>query len=165
MTVMTRRTVLRSFPVFLSAVASAQDKYAGPKPANKDVPYLLHGEKLIATEVQKASQSHSKAGDVFFVTGTTSPARTPLAEPIFLFAPDHFRAEQLGLFRFEVRNGRREVVISGKHRKEDEERVFHLSLRHLDEDLFRIEVSEALDPGEYALSPEGDNTAFCFTTY
>jgi hypothetical protein len=151
--------------VFLSALAPAQEKYSGPKPANKDLPYLLHGQKLIATEVEKASQSNSKGGQVFFVAGTTSPARTPLAEPIFLFSPDHFKAEQLGLFRFEVRNGRREVVVSGKHRSEDEDRVLRLTLRHLDEDLFRIEVSEMLDPGEYALSPEGDNTAFCFTVY
>ena len=165
MTDMTRRTLLRYLSVFLPALAPAQEKYSGPRPANKDVPYLLHGQKLITTEVEKASQSDSKAGQVFFVPGTTSPARTPLAEPIFLFSPDHFRAEQLGLFRFEVRNGRREVIISGKHRKEDEDRAFHLTLRHLDEGLFRIEASEMLDPGEYALSPEGDNTAFCFTVY
>ena len=162
---MTRRTLLTCLPVFLSAVAPAQDKYSGPKPPNKDIPYLQHGEKLVATEVEKASESNSKAGQVFFVPGTTSPARTPLAEPIFLFSPDHFRAEQLGLFRFQVKNGRREVVISGKHKKEDEERVFHLALRHLEQDLFRIEASEMLEPGEYALSPEGDNTAFCFTVY
>jgi hypothetical protein len=162
---MTRRRLLRSLPLALSAAASAQDKYSGPKPAHKDLPYLLHGEKLIETEVQKASQSDSKQGQVFFVSGTTSPARTPLAEPIFIFSPDHFRAEQLGLFRFEVRNGRREVVISGKHKRDDTEGVFHLSLRRLGEDLFRIEVSEMLNPGEYALSPEGDNTAFCFTVY
>jgi len=160
---MTRRTLLTSLPLFISAAASAQDKYSGPKPANKDIPYLLHGEKLIATEVKQASQSNSKEGQVFFVSGTTSPARTPLSEPIFLFSPDHFRAEQLGLFRFEVRNSRREVVISGKHKRDDAEGVFHLSLRRLDEDLFRIEVSEMLNAGEYALSPEGDNTAFCFT--
>ena len=151
--------------MFLSALAPAQEKYSGPKPPNKEIPHLLHGEKLIATEVQKASQSNSKAGQVFFVPGTTSPARTPLAEPIFLFSPDHVRAEQLGLFRFEVRDGRREVVMSAKRRKEDEERVFHLALRRLDQDLFRIEASEMLGAGEYALSPEGDNTAFCFTVY
>jgi hypothetical protein len=162
---MTRRTLLRSLPLVLSAAASAQDKYSGPKPANKDLPYLLHGEKLIATEVLKANQSDSKQGQVFFVSGKTSPVRTPLAEPIFIFSPDHFRAEQLGLFRFDVRNGRREVVISGKHKRDDAEGVFHLSLRRLEEDLFRIEVSEMLNPGEYALSPEGDNTAFCFTVY
>src|SRR5690242_3698907 len=104
---MTRRTLLRSLPLVLSTSAWAQDRYSGPKPEHKDLPYLLHGEKLIATEVQKASQSDSKQGQVFFISGTTSPARTPLAEPIFIFSPDHFRAEQLGLFRFDVRNGRR----------------------------------------------------------
>lgn len=162
---MTRRTLLTSLPLLVSAAASAQGKYSGPKPPNKDIPYLLHGEKLIATEVKKATQSNSKEGQVFFVSGTTSPARTPLAEPIFIFAPDHFSAEQLGLFRFEVRNGRREVIISGKRKREDAEAVFRLSLRHLEEGLFRIEASEMLEPGEYALSPEGDNTAFCFTVY
>jgi hypothetical protein len=162
---MTRRTLFTSLPLVLSAIALAQEKYSGHKPPNKDIPYLLHGEKLIATEVQRASQSNAKEEQVFFVSGTTSPVRTPLAEPIFIFAPDHFRAEQLGLFRFEVRNGRREVVISGKHKREDAEQAFHLSLRHLEEGLFRIEVSEMLSPGEYALSPEGDNTAFCFTVY
>jgi hypothetical protein len=162
---MTRRTLLTSFPLFLCAASSAQDKYAGPKPPNKDLPYLLHGEKLIATEVEKASQSNSKEGQVFFVSGTTSPARTPLAEPIFIFSPDHFRTEQLGLFRFDVKDGRREVVISGKHKRDDAEGVFRLSIRHLDEGLFRIEASDMLNPGEYALSPEGDNTAFCFTVY
>ena len=162
---MTRRTLLASLPLLASAAAFAQDTYSGPKPPNKDIPYLVHGDKLIPTEVQKATESNSKEGQLFFVPGTTSPARTPLAEPVFLFSPDHFRAEQLGLFRFEVRTGRREVVISGKRKKGSEEAVFHLSLRHLEEDLFRIDVSEMLDPGEYALSPEGDNTAFCFTVY
>ncbi|MGI8961781.1 MAG: hypothetical protein ACR2IV_18885 [Bryobacteraceae bacterium] len=162
---MTRRTLFTSLPLFLSAAALPQDRYSGPKPANKDLPYLLHGDKLIATEVENAIQSNSKEGQVFSVPGSTASARTPLAEPIFIFSPDHFRAEQLGLFRFEVRNGRREVVISGKHKKGDVGSVFHLSLRRMDENLFRIEVSELLNPGEYALSPEGDNTAFCFTVY
>jgi hypothetical protein len=162
---MTRRRFLRFIPVVASVTVSAEEKYSGPKPATKDIPYLLHGDKLSATEVQKATESNSKAGQVFFVSGASSPARTPLAEPIFLFSPDHFKAEQLGLFRFEVRNGRREVVISGKHRKAEEQTAFHLSVRRLDEDLFRLEASEMLEPGEYALSPEGDNTAFCFTVY
>ncbi len=161
---MTRRTLLNSLPLFVSALAQAQDKYSGPKPPKKDLPYLLHGDKLIPTEVEKATQSNSKEGQIFFVPGATSTARTPLTAPIFLFSPDQFRAEQLGLFRFEVQNGRREVVISGKHKKQSEA-VFHLIVRRLDEDLFRLESEDMLDPGEYSLSPEGDNTAFCFTVY
>src|SRR3954451_23114354 len=143
---MTRRTLLTSLPLFLSAMALPQDKYSGPKPASKDLPYLLHGDKLIPTEIEKATQSNTKEGEVFFVPGTTAPARTPLVEPIFLFSPDHFRAEQLGVFRFQVLNGRREVVISGKHKKQSEDAVFRLSVHRLAEDLFRLEVSESLDP-------------------
>ncbi len=162
---MTRRTLLTSLPFFISALAEAQEKYSGPKPPKKDLPYLLHGDKLVPTEVEKATQSNSKEGQVFFVPGATSTARTPLTSPIFLFSPDQFRAEQLGLFRFEVQNGRREVFISGKHKKQSEAAVFHLSVRRIDEGLFRLESQEMLDPGEYSLSPEGDNTAFCFTVY
>ena len=160
------RRMLWSFvPLLVSMAGSAQDKYSGPKPPSKDVPYIVHGDKLIATEVQKATESSSKEGQAFFVPGATSPTRTPLAQPIFLFTPDHFKAEQLGLFRFQVRNGRREVVISGKHRKQANNEVFHLSVRGVDEGISRIEVAESLEPGEYSLSPEGDNTAFCFTVY
>ena len=158
---MTRRILLALS--LLSWAASAEDKYSGPRPEKKDVPYLLHGDKLVITEVQSASQSRSKEGQLFFVPGPTSPARTPLTEPIFLFSADRFRVDQIGLFHFEVRNGRREIVISGKHKREEES--FHLNIRKIDENLFRMEVSEMLNPGEYSLSPEGDNTAFCFTVY
>lgn len=165
---MKRRTFCQTLPFIVTLTLSAQEaqeKYSGPKPPKKDVPFLLHADKLIETEIEPAQESKTKEGQVFFVPGTTSPARTPLAEPIFLFSPDRLRADQLGLFRFEVKNGRREVLISNKRKSDEDKPAFHLSVRRLEEDLFRIEVSEMLDPGEYSLSPEGENTAFCFTVY
>jgi hypothetical protein len=32
-------------------------------------------------------------------------------------------------------------------------------------DLYRIEVNESLEPGEYSLSPEGSNQVFCFEVF
>jgi hypothetical protein len=31
--------------------------------------------------------------------------------------------------------------------------------------LYRLEVEESLEPGEYALSPEGSNQVFCFQVF
>ena len=163
---MTRRMLVATIACILGPVLKAQQKqYSGPWPAKKGVPYLAHGDKLIETEAVQASQSNSKEGMVFSVPGATSPARTPLAEPIFLFATERFRAEQLGLYRFEVKNGARQVALSSKRRKADAGKQYHLTIRKLDDGLYRLEASETLDPGEYALSPEGDNTAFCFTVF
>ena len=33
------------------------------------------------------------------------------------------------------------------------------------EKLYRLEVEESLEPGEYALSAEGSNQVFCFQVY
>ena len=166
---MTRRVLLGRVicAVALPSVVNlfADEGYDGPRPPKKDIPYLLQAERLIETEFQQAKQSSSKEGDVFSVAGVTSTSRTPLAEPIFLFSPDKITPEQLGLFRFEVKEGRRQLVTHRKHRTENEEKVFHLSLRKLDDKLYRIESASSLEPGEYSLSPEGQNTAFCFTVF
>lgn len=160
---MTRRELLAVLPLSFVMAPQDQGKYSGPKPPKKDVPYLLEADKLVAVEVQQASQSSSKEGQIFSVAGTTSTARTPLPEPIFLLWADKIAPDQLGLYRFEVKDGRREVLI-GKHKSEDDQ-ILRLTVRTLDAGLFRIEASEMLDPGEYALSPQGVNTAFCFTVY
>lgn len=158
---MTRRAILRAVPVSAALAVWAQQKYSGPRPPKKDVPYLLQAEKLIQTEVQEATESKTKEGQTYSVAGTTSPARTPLPEPIFLFSSDKISAQQLGLYQFEVKEGRRQVVF-GKH---DSGGNLHITVRALDAGLYRIEASQMLDPGEYSLSPEGVNTAFCFTVY
>lgn len=152
---------MRALPVSLAIAACGQGKYFGPRPAKKDIPYLLEADKLIQTETQQATESTSKEGQLYSVAGATSAARTPLPEPIFLFWADKMSADQLGLYRFEVKDGRRQVVL-GKHADAQDLRI---TLRPLDTGLYRIEASQMLDPGEYSLSPQGANTAFCFTVY
>jgi hypothetical protein len=161
----TRRQVIAAgLALGAAAFGEAQDeKYSGPVPPQKDVPYLLHADNLIATEVANASQSSSKGDQVFSVAGETSTARTPLAEPIFLLAADKLSPESLGLYQFEVSKGRRQISIGRKKGKGA--KVFHTSVRTLAPGLFRVEAAQYLENGEYCLSPEGENIAFCFTVF
>jgi hypothetical protein len=159
---MTRRTLVLLLLVG-AACAWAQDEYAGPQPEKPDVPYLLMADKLIATEVYRAEETKVKKDTVYVVPGATSPARTPLPSPVFLLKAEHLEAGQLTLYRFDLVNGNRQIVV-GKRRRADQ-KEYHFNTKKLADGLFRMELSEMLDPGEYSLSPQGDNTTFCFTVY
>ncbi|MGC2661313.1 MAG: hypothetical protein WA324_25445 [Bryobacteraceae bacterium] len=161
---MTRRTALATIPLCLTGMkVFGKQAYNGPRPPKKDVPYLKHADRLLQTESENATQSKSKSGAVFSVPGATSTARTPLPEPIFLFIQDKIRADQLELYHFTVQDGKREVLP--KNKDDDDDKVYHISLRQLEGDLYRLDASESLDPGEYCLAPAGATVAFCFTVF
>lgn len=161
---MTRRTVLAAIPLSLAGMTLMGDEpYNGPLPPKKDIPYIKHADHLVETESVNAAESKAKGGAVFSVPGATSNARTPLPEPIFLFVQDKIRADQLELYHFTVQDGKREVLA--KHKGDDDDKVYHLSLRQLQGNLYRLDAAESLDPGEYCLSPVGMNVAFCFTVF
>jgi hypothetical protein len=147
----------------VAALGRGQDEYSGPVPEKKDVPYLLLADRLVSTEARQAEESKVKRDTVYTVPGATSPARTPLPSPVFLLKADHLEASQLSLFRFEVVKGNRQITL-GKHKRGDE-REYHFNTKKVADGLYRMELSEMLEPGEYSLSPQGDNTAFCFTVY
>jgi hypothetical protein len=161
---LTRRKALVSGLALTSLplVRADDEKYSGPVPPNKDIPYLLHGDNLVETEVVTASQTSKKDDQIFSVSGVTSSARTPLAEPILLMVSDRIVASSLGLYRFDISGGHRQISIKkrGKGVKS-----FHTSVRTIGPSIFRIEAAEYLENGEYCLSPEGENTAFCFTVF
>jgi hypothetical protein len=143
---------------------AAEEKYSGPRPPTPDLPYLVHADTLIATEAQQAREErHGKNDSVYIIAGAASPARTPLAEPIFLFESDKITAESLQLFRLEPKGGNREVVM-GNRRSGHPLRV---TVKPLGDRLYRIEVNEGLglENGEYSLSPENSNAVFCFAVY
>src|ERR1700744_4492150 len=74
--------------ILLSAALAFGQKYTGPKPPKPDLPYLVHADNRVPTEVSE-SKPETKHNDVMYtVPGTSSPARTPLAEPIFLMESD-----------------------------------------------------------------------------
>ncbi len=141
-----------------------EEKYSGPRPPKPDLPYLVHADNLVPTEAGEAREDrHGKSDSVYTISGATSSARTPMAEPIFLFESDKIAPESLQLFRLEVKGGNREVVVG----KKKSSRSLHLSVKPLGGRLYRIEVNEGLglENGEYSLSPESSNTVFCFAVY
>lgn len=156
-----RRTTALVF--LIAASLSAADKYTGPIPDKPDIPYLLHASTLVETEVANAQQG--KKGDTYIISGASSPARTPLAEPIFIIDARQIRPETFELYKLDVKGGNREVSLSGGSRRRGGSKALHLAVTPLTGHLFRVEVDEALENGEYALSPGGDNHAYCFEIY
>jgi|SRR5579862_940557 hypothetical protein len=142
---------------------SAAEKYTGPVPPKPDIPYLLHGSTLLETETGQVREESRKNDTNYVVTGASSPARTPLAEPIFIIDAQKSSPERFELYRMDVKGGNREVSFSGRRRGGN--RALHLAVTPLGGHLYRIEADEPLENGQYTLSPSGDNRAFCFEIY
>ncbi len=152
-----------SLALLVAASLTAADKYTGPVPPKPDIPYLLHASTLVETEVANARQE-GKKNDTFVIPGASSPARTPLAEPIFIIDARNIQPDTFELYRMDVKGGNREVSLSSNRRRGGS-RALHLAVKPLGGHLYRVEADEALEDGEYALSPSGDNHAYCFEIY
>lgn len=150
--------------LLFSLAATAQQAGSGPKPPLKDVPYLLEAQKLIQTDIEPVTESKSKDGSIVSVVGTSSKARTPLPEPIFIFAAEKRAADQLVLYHLDV-NGNHRESTPGKRSDNDDQEDLRLTIRDLGQGLYRIEASHMLEAGEYALVPRDGKTAFCFSVY
>lgn len=148
---------------FFCTAAKAED-YSGPRPPKADVPYLLHAGSLLSTEALEAKEVNRKDVTVFVVPGAASPVKTPMAEPIFIFTSDKIAADTLRLYRLTVNGANREVSGGGK-KKKGAAVPLRLTVTQLGDRLYRVEAYESLDPGEYSLSPNGSNEAFCFSVY
>jgi len=147
----------------LSGLVLAQ-KYDGPRPPKKDMIYLVHADNLIPTETGEAKEEGKKNEPVYTFPGTNSPARTPLAEPIFMIDSDSIRPDGVELYRMDVKSGHREVKVSGGSKRYGN-KPLRLSVTKLDRNLYKLEASETLDPGQYSLTPAGSNKVFCFEVY
>jgi hypothetical protein len=162
---MQRIGTLLSLAMILAALpAPAADKYTGPRPPKADVPYLLHADNLVQTEIGEAKEDTRKDGRAYVLPGASSPARTPLAEPIFLIKVEKLVPEKLALYPLQVKNGNREVTFPTKLKK-DSVRPLHTVVTRIGEGLYRVEANEGLENGEYALSPDGSNQVFAFQVY
>jgi len=146
--------------------AQSAKKYSGPRPEKADIPCLLHATRLIELEKSAAGETKTKDGTLYSVPGAASPVKTPVPEPILLFKSDKIDPNRLVLYRMTPRGGSRTLLIpeGGRRRKEGPKPVFML-VTMLEPGLFRIEVNEPLEDGEYCLSPEGSNDVFCFSEY
>jgi hypothetical protein len=147
----------RRVPLLLAlAFAALAQKYDGPRPPKKDVPYLKQAASLIPTEVVEARQEGKKDDVIYVIDGAASPVSTPLAEPIFLMQAEKIVPESIELYKLDSRNGRRELQKKRAH-------AILLEVARLAPDgLWKLEVDESLEPGEYSLSPKDSNQAFCF---
>jgi hypothetical protein len=157
---MLRRFVLLLLTV---AVAASAQKYDGPRPPKPDLPYLKHASNLIPTEATEAKEEKGKRDDITYVmAGANSPVKTPLASPIFLMQAEKLVPDRLQLFKLESKNGRREILFAPKKQP----KAIRIEVTRLTSDnLYKIEVDESLEAGEYSLTPEGSNQVFCFQVY
>jgi hypothetical protein len=139
------------------------DKYAGPRPPKPDLPYLMHADNLIATESVEAEPEKRKGDAAYAIPGENSAVRTPLASPAFLMLTDQVQADRLQLFKLQSKGGQREILL--RRGKRLVARPIRLNVTRLDENLYKIEVDEILENGEYSLSPADSNQVFCFEVY
>ena len=149
--------------VLLACTALIAQKYTGPLPPKPDLPYLVHANNLVPTEAGEAREEGKKDEIIYVIAGDASPVKTPLASPIFLMQADKLQPDKFELYRLEVKNGRREVIFSRKKRKTA--RPIRISLHPLGESVYRLEVDETLENGEYSISPGGSNQVFCFSVF
>ncbi|HAX45002.1 MAG: hypothetical protein M9913_22250 [Bryobacteraceae bacterium] len=159
-------TAIRFFATLLAGATllAAQSRYDGPRPERADLPYLLHARTLLETEAGEAKQSTDKRFTLYTVAGATSPARTPVPEPIFIFKSDRINADRLTLYKMTVEKGARVIRFPDRPGKNSPKPVY-LMVTPLEKGLFKVEVNEPIEDGEYCLTPEGVNTVYCFTTY
>ncbi len=162
---MNLRPHLAAALLLVSVTASGlAQKYTGPRPPKPDVPYLVHADNLIETEVLEAKEEAHGNDTTVWVPGISSPVRTPMAEPIFLIDSQKIVADKLELYKFDVKRGRREVVLPKKPGR-NATRPIRVIVTDLGGKLYRIEANETLENGEYSLSPDGTNQVFCFQVY
>jgi hypothetical protein len=159
-----RLPITFAFLVSAALPVIAAEKYTGPRPPKPDVPYLLHADNLLPTDQGMAASETRKDATFALLDGATSSAKTPLAEPIFIIQTDKLQAEKLEAYKLDVKNGKREVLINHKKPKNVARPLF-LAITRLDERLYRVEVDEPLENGEYVLTPQGSDVTFAFTIY
>ncbi len=141
----------------------AQLPYPVPLPPQKDLPYLVHGDNLVATEARVAESRERRFDTVFAVPGEAAAARTPLASPIFVFDAGRIDAGKFQLYRLEAGAGHRELAVQRRGR--GGAKAFRINVYPVSGGVYRIEAAESLPNGEYALTPDGTNDVFCFTVY
>ena len=150
-----------------AAICWAADAPVVPDPPKADMVYLLLADNLVPTEAAEAQTDYKNKGkkneeSTHYVAGERSTARTPLSSPVFVFKRGSVSPEALQVFAFEVKNGRREVTFS----KKKSNRPFTMTMiPTATESVLRMEVDQALPPGEYAVTPNGSEQVFCFAVY
>lgn len=155
--------ILWAIPV-IAAGLMAQEAYKGPVPDKADLPFIRHANKLIATDAGQAKEESAKGETVYAVDGVAATAKTPLTEPAFIIKVDKLNVQEMQLYKMDPKGGRRMLSLPEKPKKNGP-RPLRLSLEPLSSGLYKLEVQEPLENGEYCLSPGGSNSVYCFAVY
>jgi hypothetical protein len=138
-------------------------KYNGPRPDGDATVYLLHASRLLPLEVGQAVEEKQKDGSLNYVNGPTASTETPIPEPVFLVRDGKIAATKLVLWRLQSKKGRRELFLPVPSKmNKNSARPVRTTITPLEPGLFRVEVQEILEPGEYCFSPDGSMSSFCF---
>lgn len=148
-------------------VSAVAQEYDGPNPPKPDIPYLLHAHNLIEPEISEAQLVERNNEDANIIAGASSPVRTPLAEPIFIFESQDIPVEDLSLWQMETTKNTREIAFPNNPERQRRRGPFpvHLTVKPLAGDMYWLEVNQYLENGEYCMSPNGSQTVFCFQIY
>ena len=134
-----------------------------PNPPKTDIPYLIHGSDIRELEQVDAMEETTKNQLRYWIAGPAAAIRTPLAAPEFLFDSQQIDPRDLSLFGFEVKNGRRELLFRKKKKVVAE--PYFLNLEGVAGRLIRIRINASLAPGEYGITPDGQNIVFTFSVF
>jgi hypothetical protein len=145
-------------PLIAFAAAAQAPKYSGPLPPSPDLPFLKHASNLLPAEAVEVKEENRKDDTVYVIAGESSPSKTPLGLPVFLLKIEKLDPLKLQMYRLQAADGHREISASGKKSADP----IHVIVTRVAEGLFRLEVGDSLDNGEYMLSLDGTSRAFCF---
>lgn len=153
--------------LILSALALSgqadRNRLGLPNPPKPDIPYLIHGSDIRELEQVDAMEEITKNQLRYWIAGPAASVRTPLAAPEFLFDSQQIDPRDLSLFGFEVKNGRRELLYSKKKKVVAE--PYFLNLEGVAGRVIRIRINASLAPGQYGITPDGQNIVFTFSVF
>lgn len=153
--------------LILSALAlpgqADRNRLGLPNPPKPDIPYLIHGSDIRELERVDATEEITKNQLRYWIAGPAAAVRTPLAAPEFLFDSEQIDPRNLSLFGFEVKNGRRELLYQRKKKVVAE--PYFLNLEGVAGRVIRIRINASLAPGEYGITPDGQNIVFTFSVF
>lgn len=137
----------------------AQERYNGPPPPKKDLPYLLQAGNLVETELGMAEPHDEGAAVVYVIPGANSTAKTTLTSPSFIIDTSQIPPESLQLYRVESTGGHRQISFPKRGKPPS---PVPMVITRLGGSLFKLDPANDLPKGEYSLTPQGSNAVFCF---
>ena len=160
MVCMIRRCIVCA--LLLSFGVLAQQRYKGPPPPKKDLPYMVRGDDLVETEPGVAQPRDDGNQTKYSIPGANSMVKTPRVSPSIVVDVSKIDLRSLQLFQVESKDGHREIVFPKRGKGP---RPIPMVTTRLGGSLFQFDPADDLPKGEYALTPQGSNAVFCFAVY